>query len=180
MIFRNYNDFEIINLIKEGDDEAFRLLVDKYQFLIAKKVKSFNLTQDYEDCFQEALMILHKSVIKFDETYNKTFTRYFEANLHNFLISYKNKKMRYYTFKTERLPILCDYILKENETTFYTDEEIFRSIHSFSEFEKRVYQIKIIENRTVRECSEILKVEEKKVYNAIDRIRKKIKLHLMT
>ena len=60
MNFRDYNDFEIINLVKQGDEEAFKLMVDKYRFLVAKKIKNFNLMTDFDDCFQEALMLLHK------------------------------------------------------------------------------------------------------------------------
>jgi len=180
MIFRNYNDFEIINLIKEGYEEAFELLVEKYRFLIAKKIKSFNLADEYEDCFQEALMILYRSAIKFDDGYNKTFTRYFENNFHNFLITYKDKKIRLINFNVEKLPLIQELVVKEAVETLYLDQEIYQAINEFSEFEKQVYQTKIIENRTVRECAVFLNCEEKQVYNAIARIRNKIKLHLMT
>ena len=180
MIFRNYNDFEIINLIKEGDEEAFSFMVDKYQFLIAKKIKYFNLVNDFEDCYQEALMVLYRSIQRFDEKFNKTFTRYYERNLQNFLISYKGKKIRYINFKIEKLPIICDFVVKENEKTYFLDSEIFNALNSLSSFEKEVYQAKIIEKRTVRECAKFLNCDEKRIYNALDRIKKKIKLHLMT
>jgi len=180
MIFRNYNDFEIINLVKEGDEEAFKFIVDKYQYLIAKKIKSFNLTSEFEDCYQEGLMILHRSVMRFDESFNKTFTRYFEANFHNFLISFKNKKMRYINFKIEKLPIMCDFVVKESEKIYLRDDDIYQTLTTLSSFEKLVYQAKIVEKRTVKECAVFLSCEEKRVYNALDRIRKKIKLHLMT
>jgi len=180
MIFRNYNDFEIINLIKEGDEEAFKFMVDKYQYLIAKKIKSFNLVEDYEDCYQEALMLLYRSIIKFNEIFNKTFTRFFESNLNNYLISYKNKKMKYINFKIEKLPIICDFVVKEDNLIYFRDEEIIRTLTTLSKFEKQIYQIKILEKRTVKESAIYLGCDEKKIYNALDRIRKKIKLHLMT
>ncbi|MGD9964426.1 MAG: sigma-70 family RNA polymerase sigma factor [Candidatus Izemoplasmatales bacterium] len=180
MIFSNYNDFEIINLIKEGNEEAFQFMVDKYQYLIAKKIKSFNLACDYDDCFQEALMLLHRSVIKFDEGYNKTFTRYFELNLNNFLITYKNKQIRYINFKVEKLPIICDFFIKEEDKLYFRDEEIFEALNALSDFEKVVYQAKIIENRSIKECAIYLACDEKRIYNALDRIRKKIKLYLIT
>ncbi|MDT8337242.1 MAG: sigma-70 family RNA polymerase sigma factor [Candidatus Izemoplasmatales bacterium] len=179
MIFRNYNDFEVINLVKEGNEEAFDFMVDKYRYLIAKKIKNFNLLNDYDDCYQEALMLLHKSIIKFDESYNRTFTRFFEANLHNFLITYKGKKSRYTSFMIEKLPIICDFVIKETEKIYFLDQEIYRALNTLSELEKKVYQSKIIEKRSVRECAKYLNCDEKQVYNALDRIRKKIKLHLM-
>lgn len=180
MIFRNYNDFEIISLVKEGNEEAFNFMVEKYRYLIAKKIKNFNLIQEYDDCFQEALMILHKSIIRFDQTFDKTFTRYFENNFHNFLITYKNKKNRYIVFKTEKLPVLYDFYIKEPELAIYPEQEVFRALNTFSRFEKLVFQAKIIQQLNIKDTANFLKCSEKQVYNALDRIRKKIKLHLMT
>ncbi|MDD4069287.1 MAG: hypothetical protein PHF05_02445 [Candidatus Izemoplasmatales bacterium] len=180
MIFRNYNDFEIINLIKEGDEEAFGFMVEKYQYLIAKKIKIFNLTKDYDDCFQESLMVLHRSVMKYDELYQKTFTRFFELNLTNFLITYKNKKIKYFSFVTEKLPLICDFSVRETNEIYYRDQDFLNVINYLSSFEKTIFQAKILEKRSIKECADFLSCEEKQVYNALDRIRKKIKLHLMT
>ena len=60
-------------MIKNGNQQAFEFLVDKYKFFIAKNIKRFNLIKEYDDVFQEALMILHKSVLRFDESFNKRF-----------------------------------------------------------------------------------------------------------
>jgi RNA polymerase sporulation-specific sigma factor len=180
MIYRNYNDYEIINLVKQGNDEAFNFMVDKYKFLIAKKIKMFNLGYDYDDCFQEALMVLHRSIMRFDDKYNKTFTRYFEGNLVNYLITYKKRQSNYLNFKSEKLPMLYHLQINEEETEVYLDKTIIHTLASFSNFEKRVYQARIIDRLEVRKCAELLNCEEKKVYNAIDRIRNKIKLHMMT
>ncbi|QWB99834.1 sigma-70 family RNA polymerase sigma factor [Mycoplasmatota bacterium] len=179
MIFRNYNDFEIINLIKQGDDEAFQLMVNKYKYFIAKKIKQFNLVYDYEDCFQESLILLHKSVIKYDETYGKTFTKFFELNLIHYLISYKKKKNNYFTFIYEKLPIYQHNTVEEPIKNEYLDHEVIEALENLSKFEKKVFQVKIIEKRTVRETAKIISTDEKKIYNALDRIRNKVKIHLI-
>jgi RNA polymerase sporulation-specific sigma factor len=179
MIFRNYNDFEIINLIKQGDDEAFNLMVDKYKFFIAKKIKQFNLVYDYDDCFQEALVLLHKSVIKFDASYGKTFTRFFEMNLSHYLISYKKKKNNYFHLLYETLPIYHTHLVQEPRHTHYLDKEIRSALNALSLFEKDVYQTKIIGQKSVKETANELFTNEKRIYNALDRIKKKIKIHLI-
>lgn len=179
MIFRNYNDFEIINHIKQGDDEAFELMVSKYKFLIAKKIKQFNLVYDYDDCFQESLILLHKSIIKFDETFGKTFTRFFELNLINFLISYKKKKNNYFTFIYEKLPIYHHNTIEEPRRHDFLDQEVYDALENLSGFEKEVFQRKIIEKRTVREAAKIICTDEKRIYNALDRIKNKIKIYLI-
>ncbi len=179
MIFRNYNDFEIINLIKQGNEEAFTFMVDKYRYLIAKKIGSFNLSYQFDDCFQECLMILYKSVIKFDESFNKTFTRYFERNLINALISIKRKLNRYGTFINEKLPVLYDGFVKESSEIYIRESEMKNALKQLSIFEKQVFQHKIIKKLSIRQTAQELNCEEKKIYNAIDRIRKKIKMQLL-
>lgn len=179
MIFRNYNDFEIINHIKQGDEEAFQLMVNKYKFFIAKKIKQFNLAYDYDDCFQEALILLHKSILKFDASFGKTFTRFYEMNLTNYFISYKKKKNNYYHLLYETLPVYHPPLIQEPRDTVYLDQEIRDALNALSVFEKDVFQTKIIKQKTVRETAEILLTNEKRIYNALDRIKKKIKIHLM-
>lgn len=179
MIFRDYNDFEIINLIKQGDDEAFLFMVDKYKFFIAKKIRQFNLAYDYDDCFQEVLMLLHKSILRFDDTFGKTFTRYFELNLTNYLISYKNKKNNYFSFKYEKLPTYQTHLFEEARKYNYLDSEVRDALEALSAFEKQVFQAKIISNRSVRETANALSTNEKRIYNALERIKKKIKMHLI-
>lgn len=179
MIFRNYNDFEIVNLIKRGDEEAFKFMVDKYKFFIAKNIKKFNLTKDYDDIFQESLMILHKSIFLFDESYNKSFMRYFELNLNHRFITLVKKKNRYGQFLSEKLPVLCDFTICEDRRLYIAESEIKSALTNLSKFEKEVFNIKIIGKITVRETAKKLNCSEKKIYNALDRIKNKLKMHLM-
>ncbi len=179
MIFRNYNDFEIIDLIKQGNEEAFKLMVDKYKFFVAKMIKKFNLQNEYDDMFQEALMVMHKSIKRFDQSFNKTFMRYFELNLTNRFITIKNKHNKYGKFLSEKLPLLYKETINESKGYYITDKEIYTALNTLSDLEKQVFQIKIIEKRTIQETAKYLNFPEKKIYNAIDRIKKKIKIHLM-
>lgn len=179
MIFRNYNDFEIVNLIKQGNEEAFCFMVDKYRFLVAKNIRKFNLTKDFDDMFQEALMILYKSAIRFDESFNKTFTRYFETNLTHRFITMKHKDNRYGEFISERLPSLYHETVNESPGCYIAESEIRDALERLSPFEKQVFQAKIIEKRSVRETAQHMNLDEKKIYNALDRIKNKLKLHLM-
>jgi len=179
MIFRNYNDFEIVNLIKQGYEEAFDFMVDKYKFFIAKNIKKFNLTEEYDDVYQECLMILYKSIQRFDETFNKSFMRYFELNLTNRLISIKNKNNRYGKFLANKLSSLIDYTVYEETKSYITETEIKDALRKLSSFEKQVFNTKVIGKLSIRETAKIIKCDEKKIYNALDRIKNKIKMHLM-
>ncbi|MCD6482238.1 MAG: helix-turn-helix domain-containing protein, partial [Candidatus Izimaplasma sp.] len=94
MTYPAYNDYEIIDLIREGNNEALELMFDKYSKLISKKIYKFNLYQEYDDMFQEGMMILYKSIKAFDDSFSKTFTRYFELNLDRKYITLLSKKVR--------------------------------------------------------------------------------------
>jgi len=179
MIFRNYNDFEIIDLIKQGNEEAFQLMVNKYRYLIAKMIKKFNLVYDYDDCYQEALMLLYKSIIKFDESYNKTFTRFFELNLTNYLISYKNRNNNYFSFIQESLSSNNHQVVSEAMNVVYLDQDLIDTFQQLSSFEKMVFQLKITQQLSVKEIAKELETNEKRIYNAMERIKKKIKMYLI-
>jgi len=180
LIFRNYNDYEIIDFIKQGNEEALQLMVDKYRYLIAKKIVKFNLTEDFDDYFQEGLLVLYRSVLKFDDSRAKTFTRYFEMNLEHHLISAIRTKTRKMKFIIEKLPMLYGEAVAESRTEYYSEDEIRAVIHVLSDLEKRVFDRRFIQNHEVKEIAEIEAIDAKTVYNAIERIRKKIKLHLDT
>jgi RNA polymerase sporulation-specific sigma factor len=178
MDFRNYNDFEIIDSIKQGNEEALELMFGKYKYLVAKKIGNFNLTDEYDDCFQEGMIVLYKSVLRFDDSRNKSFTRFFESNLEHHFISIIRSRQRKARFIHEKLPKLLDYDVEEAKSELYSKEDILGAIEKLSAFEKSIFKAKFIENKTVQAIAEEQKIPVKKVYNAVDRIRQKIKTHL--
>ncbi len=180
MIFRNYNDFEIVNMIKSGNQEAFQFLVDKYKFFIAKMIRKFNLTKDFDDVFQESLMTLYKSALKFEEKYNKTFMRFFELTLTNRLITIKNKEIKYSQFIHEKSASLYNLTIYEQSDNYFTEKEIKEALIKLSEYEKLVFNTKILGKLSVRETAKKLNCDEKKIYNALERIKNKLKIHLLS
>lgn len=178
MDFRNYNDFEIIDFIKQGNEEALELMFEKYKYLVAKKIIIFNLTDDYDDCFQEGMIVLYKSVLKFDDSRNKSFTRFFEGNLENHLISIIRSRQRRARFIHEKLPKLVDYSMEEKEAEYYSKDDLRQAIDQLSEFEKVIFKAKFLENKETNEIAREQNISVKKVYNAVDRVRQKIKTHL--
>ena len=71
MAFIKHNDYEIIFLIREGNDEALTLMFEKYTPLIYKKISKFNLGYEAEDMYQEGLLMLYKSIRFYDFRYFK-------------------------------------------------------------------------------------------------------------
>lgn len=154
------------------------LMIDKYRPLIAKKISKFNFGRDYEDSFQEATLLLYKSIMKFEERFNKSFTRYFENNLENHFISKIRKLKSYRKFVVNKFPMICELHVDESSKQYYGEQEILDVIKEFSQLEKEVFRLRYIEEKTPVETAEIVGCDVKRVYNAMDRIRHKLKIHL--
>ncbi len=167
-------------MIKQGNEEALALMVEKYRYLIAKKIKKFNLTNEFDDCFQEGLMVLYRSAIRFDERYAKSFTRYFERNFENHLISVIRKRSSYGRFLATKSALLADLTVREPAASAYSHEEILAVAGEFSAFEAQVFRMRYLHELSPAETAVSLNCEIKKVYNAMDRIRHKLKMHLDT
>jgi len=178
--FRDYNDYEIIDSIKQGNEEALTLMVEKYRYLIAKKIIKFNLISEFDDYYQEGLMVLYRSVLKFEDRYLKTFTRFFELNYERHLITAIRTRQRKQRFITEKLPMFYDDAVQEARVDYYSECEIKSVLKDLSGLEKTIFERRFIQNQEVKKIAELENIEVKTVYNAIERIRKKIKLHLDT
>ncbi len=177
MKYQPHNDYEIIALIQEGNEEAFALMVDKYSRFISKNIYKYNLAYDYEDLHQEGVLVLYKSVMKFDPSFNKTFTRFFEMNLQRFYISYiKTLRGRTHIEVTHYHEIKENiHQVNENSVYFYSHLDELKNV--LTEQEYRVYILREVKNFTVDLIAETLSVNNKSVYNSLHRAKSKIKTY---
>ena len=160
------NDYELIYLIHgEQDEVALEFIFKKYYRFIWKIVHLFNVEEkEREDLHQEGQCILLTAINTFDEKRGKTFTRYFELILRRHL--YKQVK---------KIP---NYILFDN-TDFCKGvvfiEEEFLEPYGLSNFESKIFDLYFNNRNDVKTISNILETTNKQVYNAIYRIRDKLK-----
>jgi RNA polymerase sporulation-specific sigma factor len=179
MNFRAFNDYEILELIKQGSEEALELMVEKYRFLIAKKIASHHLQDEFDDCFQESVILLYKSVMRFEDRFNKTFTKYFEHNLENLMITLLRKRIRYRKFLSDK----AQFLIREDErgADAYNDtkREVAKMLTRLSPLERRVFAERFEKQATIRETALRLGIAEKQVHNAVDRIRKKLNREIL-
>lgn len=170
MVFKAYNDYELIYMVKENNDEiAFTILLKKYQNYIYKKIHQFFFYEkEYDDYFQEGVVSLIKAIQSFDQKYNKTFMRYFEVIINRDFINLdRNNKKTWSVYQS----LKEEYIIHETEEIYFDFEEIkFKSA-----LEQSVYQLYYLENKTINHICNYLNIETKQVYNTIGRIKKKLK-----
>lgn len=160
------NDYELIYLIQsERDDIAYDFVFLKYEKLIWKYIHLLNVSRnEHDDLFQEGLWMLHQAIKTFNPEKNKTFTKYFDLILRRHL--YK---------QSQKIP---NYVLYEH-TNFcsgvvYIEEELELPI-DHSDFELQVYQAHFLSREPICEIAIRMNCPKKKIYNAIYRIREKMK-----
>ena len=179
-MIRDHNDYEIIHRVKEGDQDAFELLVSNYSRFIGKQIHRFNLEYDYDDLYQESLILLYKLALRFKESYNKSFTRLFELSLKRMLISAieikkrrKNKTVHYKRCIAQR-----NHRVGENSVYFTLHLDEVRKVLTPTEF--TVYTLREIKNLSIQSICEETNLSVKKTYNALHRSKVKIRQHFAT
>lgn len=177
MLYGGYNDYELLYLTSEKNEEALNILFDKYDMMITKKANNFRNILNFDDLCQEGKMVLIKAIQKFNEKYNKTFTRYFEMLItHRFidLVRIKQREKKIIEFNDEKVDNyqvgfdnkIDQLILKEAVNINY---------QKLSNFEKKVFKYKYLENLKVLEISNKLSTKPENISNAIQRIKRKLK-----
>lgn len=163
-----YNDYELIYLIQsEFCEPALKIMFKKYELLIYKYLHLYNVPkEDYDDYIQEAKILMYEAISKFDESKNKTFTRFYELILKRKIIKLNKKLPRY--------EIIDDF-------SRYKDENLFIEIEisNLTNLETVVFQKYFIQNQKISYIAETEKKSIKQIYNAIYRIREKFKNNML-
>ncbi len=177
MVYPKHNDYEIIDLIREGNDGALELMFEKYSKLISKNIYKYNLYREYDDMHQEGLMILYKSINTFDASFSKSFTRYFEQNLERKFITILSKKIRRYEIFKKNESFIYESNHNTNQKSEYYDllkKEIAKVL---TNTENLVYTLRELKNYSITYISKNYDLNEKVIYNSLHRAKMKIKKH---
>ena len=81
MNYKQYNDYELIYMVRENDESVNDLLLEKYTPIVRKLVSNYyekfkNYGFDYDDFYQEAMIAFYRAVSTYDETKNCLFYTY--------------------------------------------------------------------------------------------------------
>ena len=197
----NLPDEEIVKLIKQGDDNAFSYILEKYKELINIKVaKYYIIGAEREDTIQEGTIGLFKAIKSFDETKQNSFKTFANLCIERQLItaiksSNRQKHIPLNSYLSlnnsayenddndEELINTFDSKTAEDPLDTVMKKEYFEQIESsmdknLSGFEKQVLN-RYIKGESYIEIASKLDAPVKSVDNAIQRIRKKAVKNLM-
>jgi RNA polymerase sporulation-specific sigma factor len=161
------NDYELIYLIRcNACEHALNFMYQKYQRFIWKHIHHLNVEQkEHDDFHQEGLLTLHKAIQTFNETYQKSFTKYFELILRRHFYGLIRCLPEYTLFETT--DFVKEYTLLEEEVEYMTFE---------SDIEREIHNRYVIERQPVKQIACETGLAPKQIYNAIYRIKEKYKI----
>lgn len=198
---KEYNDYELISIVSENNEEALELLLNKYQpvikYIANRKLKiASNLGMDISDLYQEGMIGLVEAIRDFKEVKGVTFYTFanlcVDRQINSALTKHNRNKDKILNSAisldkkiADSDKTLLEIIEPVNEITqlheiiaLESDEELFTNIkNKLSDFEKQVFDLKI-NNYSYDEIEQKLNVSSKRIYSAMRRIKDKIKVTL--
>lgn len=195
---RNENDYELIYLAREKDENAINALYQKYKPLIEKKARYtarnvVNKGIEIEDLIQEAMIGFEEAIRNYKEDENTLFYTFacicIDRKINTYvrkIVGHKNKILNdaisfEYIDEDNETQSILNYICEDSSNPLHEfiskehQEELYYKIKKdLTDFEDEVFNLKI-QNFTIEEMVHILDKDNKSIYNALQRIREKIK-----
>ncbi len=182
----NFDDNELIFGAKSGDSVALSLLIERYSDKILGQAHSFkNLNGlDFDDLYQEGMIGFVSAIYSYDENNGAKFGTYSSTVTFRKMISLLRKSDDVINNSVD----IDDYIDNEAlnvyhypspEDSVIINEELDEIMHfaenNFSKSERKVFKLLLL-GITYSEIADILDCDVKSVDNAIQRIRRKVRL----
>ncbi len=196
-MYKDYNDYELLYLISESNEEAANVIYDKYKPTIEMKAKKYKLLGkkvglEYNDLFQEGMLGLTEAINSYKDNKDTKFASFanicIERQILSVLATARRKKHSLlndsYSLDAsidENGSTLLDFILSDSvdpSIKVEDDEEmeyIYNNLYKeLSDFEKNVFDLKIM-GLEYKEIASLLDKSYKSVDTALQRIRLKLR-----
>lgn len=196
-MYKDIDDYELIYLIEESNEQALNILYDKYKPIIDLKAKKYlkygkKIGLEYQDLFQEGMLGLSEAINSFKDDKKAQFKTFANLCIERQIFSLLKKASRKkHTILNDSMSL--DESINENENTLLdiffeegTDpsemvefkenkRELFEKIYNvLTPLEREVFDLKV-NNFDYKEISQLLNKSYKSIDSAIQRIRLKVK-----
>lgn len=168
MDLKLYNDYEILYLIKEGNEVALAFIFKKYEPYIWKIASAYHRYNDKrEDLVQEGRIILFNCIKAFNEDLGISFFSFFTLCIkRDFLKRVSNDYYKINIYLKEDIIGTMDY----SKNIVYTSEALLEDLE-----EKEMYQFVILDGMSLRLYAEKKHLDYPKVYYKYGMLIKKLK-----
>lgn len=193
MNYRDYNDYELLEFVAEGNEDANNIIIEKYDPLISniasKMIKYCNNTGiDYNDLKQEGFIGLNYALNHFSEEKNTMFYTFVKKCVERKILSAVIASNRLkHKLLNESISIdnddnILDKTLKDELNNpeliienLELEENLINTVKKrLTNFEEQVFEL-MLSDFNYKEIAEILERDKKAIDNAIQRIRNKVK-----
>lgn len=193
--FKKINDYEILFLVNEKNENAEEILINKYKNLINKYIEEYKniaVQNGLEECdlYQEGLLGLTNAIKTFDQSKEASFFTYanicIKTKIQTAIRNSSSKKnialnqsvsldnlinsdsTNYYDIICDSKNDISDKLLKQEE-----QQQLFQNIEKcLTPFEKQVLNLKA-NSYSNDEIANMLQKDKRSIENAINRIRNK-------
>ena len=184
-----YNDYELVVLAREGNEDAVNLIYQKYRPLIVSKSSDAIMLATHHgieisDIMQEGFMGLEEAIKNFNEDDNTSFYTFAMLCVNRQIINYLRKNTRGRNRILNDAGPIDEYVEKNLKDEFDTEfsfiyketmEHIMECIEdNLTEFEKDVFKYKM-DGYSFEEIANTLNKDLKSIYNTFQRVKSKIK-----
>jgi len=198
--YKDLNDFELVSYVADNE-EVTDFLFEKYRPLISSLAKKLynanqNIGLDYNDLVQEGMVGFSTAINTYSEHKDTLFFTYakkcIESKMISMIVSASrlkhqilNNSLSMEAIDSEEFNNSLDKIIGDKtsnpEDIAIDNENLLELINSlnqeFTDFESQVFDMKK-SGFNYREIAEVLDVDPKKVDNALQRIKAKVRTYL--
>lgn len=180
-----YNDYELICLAREGNEDAINIIYQKYKPIIVTKSKDSIVLASHHgieisDIMQEGYIGLDEAIKSFSECDNTSFYTFATLCINRQIINYL-RKLNCTKDKILNDAVVIDETLEKSikdnfDTEFsFISTEIMDDIEKIlTDFEKKVFKLKSV-GYSFEEIAKTLDRDVKSIYNTYHRVKGKIK-----
>ena len=185
-----YNDYELVSLAKEGNEDAINIIYKKYKPIIVSKSKDAIVRANHHgveisDIMQEGYIGLEEAINDFSEDDNTSFYTFAVLCINRQIINYLRKTTGCRDKALNDAVAIDDYIdhfvMKDDFNTEFSfiakesEKGIIKKIKDdMTEFENNVFELKM-NGYNFDEIADNLNKDIKSIYNTFQRIKAKIK-----
>ena len=192
MNYKDYNDYELIYMVRENDDAYKDLLFKKYNPVISNIVGKFynNYSKygyEYEDFYQEAMIAFDRAVVSYNEDKNTLFYTYLSVCIKRYLLSFVrniSSKRKNFSFDSSISIDEVDIIDTKSDINTILEDSDIQSIckNLIYDFSLEIEETAMLELRlngfTYREMAKLLDLPNSSIEFRFRRIKKKLKKDL--
>lgn len=191
MNYKNYNDYELISMVRENDEFSYYSLFEKYKPIVKNISKEFydrysDYGYDYDDFIQEGYVGFQNALNKYDSSKGALFYTFVELCIRRRLLSFtKNITLPKRNISNKYFVSLDDLDVRDNSVSLndeldYEDTmNIIKDVlYSFDLKYTAPFELKM-NNFSLKEISTLLEVSINSVSYRVNLVRDEIRTRIL-